>query len=126
MLGPEGAVECSHGWSGGKAMPADAEPVDEDSSPFLIAPAGRRRIDASDPPGLNRDNTTFFHGLRSAPPVATTRDPFGAEEPALRLISPGTSKQKEVDYLNIHEDDQLDEAQFAGWVKQVAPWGVRR
>jgi len=33
---------------------------------------------------------------------------------------PSESKQKEVRYLHIHEDDQLDEAQFAAWVKQAS------
>jgi len=32
----------------------------------------------------------------------------------------GESKQKEVRYLNIHEDDPLDEAQFSDWVKQAS------
>jgi hypothetical protein len=39
---------------------------------------------------------------------------------SLRPLPPGKSKQKEVRYLDIHEDDQLDEAQFAGWVKQAS------
>jgi hypothetical protein len=39
---------------------------------------------------------------------------------SLRPVPPGESKQKEVRYLDIHEDDQLDEAQFAGWVKQAS------
>jgi hypothetical protein len=39
---------------------------------------------------------------------------------SLRPVPPGESKQKEVRYLNIHEDDVLDEAQFARWVKQAA------
>ena len=39
---------------------------------------------------------------------------------SLRPLPPGESKHKEVRYLNIHEDDQLDEAQFAGWVKQAS------
>jgi hypothetical protein len=39
---------------------------------------------------------------------------------SLRPVPPGTSKQKEVRYLDIHEDDELDEAQFASWVKQAA------
>jgi hypothetical protein len=38
----------------------------------------------------------------------------------LRPLPPGESKQKEVRYLDIHEDDQLDEAQFAAWVKQAS------
>src|SRR5437762_2729767 len=39
---------------------------------------------------------------------------------SLRPVPAGESKQKEVRYLDIHEDDQLDEAQFAGWVKQAS------
>jgi len=39
---------------------------------------------------------------------------------SLRPLPPGESKQKEVRYLDIHEDDQLDEAQFADWVKQAS------
>ena len=35
-------------------------------------------------------------------------------------VPPGESKQKEVRYLHIHEDDQLDEAQLAAWVKQAS------
>ena len=39
---------------------------------------------------------------------------------SLRPIPPGASKQKDVRYLDIHEDDQVDEAQFAAWVKQAS------
>ncbi len=39
---------------------------------------------------------------------------------SLRPVPPGESKQKEVRYLDIPEDDQLDEAQFAAWVKQAS------
>jgi hypothetical protein len=39
---------------------------------------------------------------------------------SLRPIPPGQSKQKEVRYLDIYEDDELDEAQFADWVKQAS------
>jgi hypothetical protein len=39
---------------------------------------------------------------------------------SLRPLLPGASKQKHVRYLDIHEDDELDEAQFADWVKQAA------
>jgi hypothetical protein len=34
--------------------------------------------------------------------------------------SPGESKHKEVRYLDIHEDDQLDEAQMATCIRQAA------
>ena len=39
---------------------------------------------------------------------------------SLRPLPPGESRQKEVRYLDIHEDDQLDEAQLAAWVKQAS------
>ena len=38
---------------------------------------------------------------------------------SLRPVPPGESTQKEVRYLDIHEDD-LNEAQLATWVKQAA------
>ncbi len=38
----------------------------------------------------------------------------------LSPVPPGKSKQKEVRYLDIHEDDKLDESQFASWIKQAA------
>ncbi len=39
---------------------------------------------------------------------------------SLHPLPPGESKQRHVRYLDIHEDDQLDEAQFASWVKQAS------
>ena len=39
---------------------------------------------------------------------------------ALHPVPPGASKQKDVRYLDIHENDQLDEAQLATWVKQAS------
>ncbi|MBV8090444.1 MAG: DUF1801 domain-containing protein [Alphaproteobacteria bacterium] len=39
---------------------------------------------------------------------------------SLRPIPPGASKQNEVRYLDIHENDQFDEAQLAAWVKQAS------
>jgi hypothetical protein len=38
---------------------------------------------------------------------------------SLRPVPPGESKHKEVRYVDIREDD-LDEAQFAAWVKQAS------
>ncbi|MQA67397.1 MAG: DUF1801 domain-containing protein [Alphaproteobacteria bacterium] len=38
---------------------------------------------------------------------------------SLRPVPPGESRHKEVRYLDIHEDDKLDEAQFTDWVKQA-------
>jgi len=45
---------------------------------------------------------------------------------SLSPIPPGESKQKEVRYLDIHEDDQPDEAQLADWITQASQlpgWG---
>ncbi|WP_246703277.1 MULTISPECIES: DUF1801 domain-containing protein [unclassified Rhizobium] len=39
---------------------------------------------------------------------------------ALHPIPPGASKSKETRYLNIHQDETLDEAQFTDWVKQAS------
>ncbi len=39
---------------------------------------------------------------------------------ALEPPPPVTSKQKDVRYFHIHENDDLDETQFADWVKQAS------
>jgi hypothetical protein len=39
---------------------------------------------------------------------------------SLRPVPPAASKHKEVRYLDIHEDDKLDEAQMATWIRQAA------
>ena len=39
---------------------------------------------------------------------------------SLRPLPPGASKSKNTRYLDIHEDEQLDEAQLAAWVKQAS------
>lgn len=38
----------------------------------------------------------------------------------LQPVPPGASKQKDVRYLDIHEDDALNEARLADWVKQAS------
>ena len=45
---------------------------------------------------------------------------------SLRPPPPGDSKSENTRYLDVHEDDRLDEARFARWVKQAARlpgWG---
>ena len=45
---------------------------------------------------------------------------------SLDPLPPGESKDENVRYLNIYEDGQFDEAQFAAWVKQASQlpgWG---
>ena len=39
---------------------------------------------------------------------------------SLDPVPPGESKDENVRYLNIYEDDEFDEAQFAAWVKQAS------
>jgi hypothetical protein len=39
---------------------------------------------------------------------------------SLRPLPPGESRQKEVRYLDIHEDDPIVEKQLAAWIKQAA------
>ena len=39
---------------------------------------------------------------------------------SLRPVPPGASKQKNVRYFDIHETDEVDEAQLASWVRQAA------
>jgi hypothetical protein len=39
---------------------------------------------------------------------------------SLRPVPPGESKHKEVRYLDIREDDPLDESQLTAWVKQAS------
>ena len=39
---------------------------------------------------------------------------------SLRPMPPVESKQKEVRYFHIHEDEPFDEAQFVDWVKQAS------
>ena len=39
---------------------------------------------------------------------------------SLRPVPPGPSKQKEVRYLDIHEDEQIDEELVASWIKQAS------
>jgi hypothetical protein len=55
-----------------------------------------------------------FHCLKRAVKVAFFR---GA---SLRPLPPGTSTQAHVRYLDLHEDDELDEALFTRWVQQAA------
>ena len=39
---------------------------------------------------------------------------------SLRPVPPGESKQEDVRYLDLHEDDQLDEKLVASWIRQAS------
>jgi hypothetical protein len=55
-----------------------------------------------------------FHCMTKSVKVAFFR---GA---SLSPVPPGKSKQKDVRYLDIHEDDQVDEKLVASWINQAA------
>lgn len=38
----------------------------------------------------------------------------------LQPLPPGESKQKEVRYLDIHENERVDEKRLAGWIRQAS------
>ena len=57
---------------------------------------------------------TSFHTFTNYVKVAFFR---GA---SLRPVPPGESKSKDTRYLDIHEDDQLDESLLAAWVQQAS------
>ena len=39
---------------------------------------------------------------------------------SLRPVPPGESKHQEVRYVDIHQDDELDDAQLRTWIKQAS------
>jgi hypothetical protein len=63
------------------------------------------------------DGTTWFLGLHVFTNYIKVAFFRGAE---LTPPPPGASKQKWVRYLDVREDDVLDEAQFRAWVKQAS------
>jgi hypothetical protein len=67
-----------------------------------------------DPRGGRQDWFLGIHVFEKYVKVAFFR---GAQ---LRPVPPGESKQKDVRYLDIREGDEIDEAQFASWVKQAS------
>ena len=39
---------------------------------------------------------------------------------SLKPVPPGASKQKHVRYLEIHQDDDVDETRLVGWIRQAS------
>lgn len=62
-------------------------------------------------------NQTWFLGLHCFTRYVKVSFFKGA---ALDPVPPGPSRQKEVRYLDIHENDALDEAQFSDWIRQAS------
>lgn len=67
--------------------------------------------------GAGQEDAGWFLGLHCFAKYIKVAFFRGA---GLRPLPPGTSKQKDVRYLDIREDETLDEAQFVDWVKQAA------
>lgn len=67
--------------------------------------------------GAKDEDKTWFLGIHCFTKYIKVAFFRGA---SLRPLPPGASKQKDVRYLDIHENDALDEAQFAAWVKQAS------
>lgn len=68
-------------------------------------------------PFYGMDGQTWFLGFHCLTRYLKVAFPMGAH---LQPPPPGTSKQKNVRYLDIHENEELDEAQVKKWIKQAA------
>jgi hypothetical protein len=102
-------IAAMPGWKRGVGRRLDAIIV-------VAVPGVRKAVKWNSPFYGVEDGIWFlsFHCFAKYVKVAFFR---GAQ---LRPVPLGASKQKNVRYLDIHEDDVLDEAQFAAWVKQAA------
>ena len=68
-------------------------------------------------PLYGADEKTYFLGIHVFDRSIKIAFFMGAH---LKPEPPVSSKQKNVRYFHIHEDDDLDEAQFTSWVKQAS------
>ena len=68
-------------------------------------------------PFYGLDGKTWFLGFHCLTKYVKVAFMQGA---SLEPMPPGTSKQKDVRYLDIYENDAIDEAQFAAWVTQAS------
>jgi hypothetical protein len=81
------------------------------------AAPGVRKAVKYNSPLYGMDGKTWFLGIHCFTKYIKVAFFRGA---LLRPLPPGTSKQKDVRYLHIHEDGVFDEAQFSAWVKQAS------
>ena len=68
-------------------------------------------------PFYGLDGKTWFLGFHCLTKYVKVAFMQGA---ALDPMPPGTSKQQDVRYLDIYENDEIDEAQFVDWVTQAS------
>lgn len=101
-------IDAIPGWKSPLARRLDALIVE-------AVPGVRKAVKWNSPLyGVEEDHWFLgMHGFTGYVKVSFFR---GAE---LEPPPPGPSKQKLVRYLDIHEADTLDEAQFVDWVKQA-------
>ena len=81
------------------------------------APSPARKAVKWNSPLYGVDGQGWFLGLHCFTKYVKVAFFRGA---SLRPVPPGESKSKDTRYLDIHEDDQLDEAQLTAWVKQAS------
>jgi hypothetical protein len=81
-----------------------------------VVPGVRKAVKWNSPFYGMEDNVWFlnFHCYTNYVKVAFFRGT------SLRPIPPGESKHKDVRYLDIREEDEIDEAQLTSWVKQAS------
>jgi hypothetical protein len=97
------------GWKGDVGRRLDALIV-------RTVPGVRKAVKWNTPLYGMEDNAWFlsFHCFTRYVKVAFFRGAL------LRPVPPGPSKTKSTRYLDIHEDDQIDDAQLVDWIKQAS------
>ena len=81
-------------------------------------PGARKAVKWNSPLyGAGAEDQTWFLGIHCFTKYIKLAFFRGA---SLQPLPPGGSKQKDVRYLDIREDEPLDEAQLAAWVKQAS------
>ncbi len=101
-----------------KAMPGWKRKVGRDLDALVVqaVPGVRKAVKWNSPfYGVGDDGWFLnFHCFTKYVKVAFFRGT------SLRPVPPGASKNKDTRYLDIYEDDQLDEALLTRWVKQAS------
>ena len=146
----DGKDESAAGDAAGSTIPAEAEPVllsggnpqiakadgDAPVQAYIAAMPGwkrdvGRRLDAlivRTVPGVEkavRWNSPFYGSrgpglVPQLPLLHEVREGGVLPRRVAAALPPGESKSKDVRYLDIHEDDQLDEELLASWIRQAA------
>jgi len=101
------------------AMPGWKQVVGRRLDDLIVraAPGGRKAVKWNSPfYGAEGDEGWFlsFHCYTRYVKVTFFRGT------SLRPLPPGESKHDEVRYLDVYEDEEFDEAQFADWVEQAS------